>query len=306
MKFWDAFALILLLAVAMGGKLYRDGLQHPPPDRRPDPRQFLPSVARAPAAPGVSGAPLPPESRSDPNIFVKVGIKHGNVSGTAFSVDRSGIWVTARHVTSGCDLVGLQTPDGRLVRVRRIAEQRDSDISVLWTLGGAPALPVVEPALHLGEDGYSFGFPKGEPGDVYARIIGRRRMMARGRYDTEEPVIAWTQIRRVPDHGADLSGISGGPWVNVAGEVIGVHVAGAPRRGRSYSTAPHSLRVALRRTGVRGVSDTADLPPATFLTPVRFETYGEELRQKETVAKVYCLVGEQWRRLARHTARRNG
>ena len=104
----------------------------------------------------------------------------------------------------------------------------------------------------MGDDGYSFGFPKGSPGAVYGKVLGRARMQTRGRYRKDEPVLVWTQIRRVPDLGTDLRGISGGPWVDKAGNVIGVHVAGAPRRGRSYSTAPRTLLAAIEKRSIYG------------------------------------------------------
>ncbi len=295
MKFRDVIALIVLIAVAIGGKVYRSGLDAPPPDRRPDPRLFEPPVAQAPDR-REEGPVLPRESPNDPALIVEAETKKSSATGTAFSINRNGIWFTARHVTNGCDVVGLEKSPGRLVRAQRISEYPGADISVLWTRGGSPAMPVGKPTLRVGQAGYSFGYPKGDPGDVYARIIGRNRMLARGRYNTNEPVIAWTQVRRVPDIGSDIGGISGGPWVNAAGEVIGIHVAGAPRRGRSYSTAPRTMREAIARAGVMPAADLRDLPPPAALTPGEFPTYGQQLRRQLTVAKVICLVGERWRR----------
>ncbi len=300
MKFRDVLALIVLISVAIGGKVYRDGIDNPPTERRPDPRLFEPRVARAPdlrvPKPRDEGPVLPRESPNDPALMVKSETKRNSATGTAFSINRDGIWFSARHVTNGCDVVGLEKSGGRLVRVLRVSEYPRADISILWTRGGSPAMPVVDPTLRVGQPGYSFGYPKGDPGDVYAKIIGRNRMLARGRYNTDEPVIAWTQLRRVPDIGSDLSGISGGPWVNTAGEVIGIHVAGAPRRGRSYSTAPRTMQEAIGRSGVRPEADSGDLPSSAALTPRQFQTYGQQLRRQLTVAKVICLVGERWRR----------
>lgn len=300
MKFRDVLALIVLIAVAIGGKIYRDGMDNPPPDRRPDPRLFEPPVAQVPDTRDPEmrddGPILPRESPNDPALIVKSETKRNSATGTAFSINRNGVWFTARHVTNGCDVIGLEKSAGRLVRVQRVSEYPSADISILWTRGGSPAMPVGNPTLRVGQAGYSFGYPKGDPGDVYATIIGRNRMLARGRYTTNEPVIAWTQVRRVPDIGSDLSGISGGPWVNAAGEVIGIHVAGAPRRGRSYSTAPRTMREAIGKAGVRPEPDTGELPPPAALTPGQFQTYGQQLRRQLTVAKVICLVGERWRR----------
>ena len=115
-------------------------------------------------------------------------------------------------MTSECDLLGLQQSNGKLVRVRELTQRQDADISILRTQGGSPQMNVIRPRLRIGDDGYSFGFPQGSPGDVYGKVIGRGRMLTRGgRYRKDEPVVAWTQIRRIPDAGADLSGISGGP-----------------------------------------------------------------------------------------------
>lgn len=299
MKLRDIIALGFLIVLAIGGRIMSGGESGG--ERRPDPRQFAPPVAVAPPpeTPRGSGRTLPPESFNDPRFIVEVGDKQGPSTGTAFSVNRSGVWITARHVTDGCDVVGLQQTNGRLVRVRRVQHEGNSDISVLWTGGGSPGMPVIQPQIRIGEDGYSFGFPKGDPGDVHARVLGRGRMLARGRYNTDEPVVAWTQVKRVPDIGANLSGISGGPWVNAQGQVVGVHVAGAPRRGRSYSTAPRSLLTAIRTSGIRPEADPGTLPDSQALNPRQFNRYGDALRNQLTVAKVICLVGEKWKRMAR-------
>jgi S1-C subfamily serine protease len=286
-----------MVLMAIGGRIMSGGDDSG--ERRPDPRTFRPPVANGPA-PGQStsaGRLLPQASFSDPRFIVRIGDKAGNSSGTAFSIDQSGVWITARHVTDGCDIVGVEQANGKLVRVRRIAQQGNTDIAVLWTGGGTPAMPIINPQIRVGQSGYSFGFPKGSPGDVYAQVLGRGRMLARGRYQTDEPVVAWTQIKRVPDRGADLSGISGGPWVNSRGEVIGVHVAGAPRRGRSYSTAPSSLLTAIQNIGIRPEASSGNLPPTRELNPRGFAKYGKSLRRQQSVAKIVCLVGERWRRL---------
>ena len=119
-------------------------------------------------------------------------------------------------------------------------------------------------------------------------------MAVRGRYSTREPVVAWTQIRRVPDRGTHLGGISGGPWVDKKGRIIGVHVAGAPRRGRSYSSTPESLIYVLNRAGVDTKTIGADRDRIS-VNKLDFPKIGEKLRRRLTVAKVYCLVGGRWR-----------
>ncbi len=281
MRVWDVIALVLMVALAAFGKLQYAGTGAPP-ERRP-----VPIATRPPAA------SAPPVSPRDPVINVNLEDKQSPSVGTAFSVARSGVWITARHVADGCDKMALRRTERSVMRVRRILHSPYADISVLWTGRGAPPLPVIRRAPGRGQDGYSFGFPKGDPGDVHARVIGRRTMRIGGRYRTRETVIAWTHIRRVPDRGAHLGGISGGPWVDGNGRVIGVHIAGAPRRGRSYSAAPESLLATMKQAGVAAGGQAGRKSQA--VTAADFHRVGDMLRNQLTVAKVYCLVGERWR-----------
>ncbi len=284
MRLWDKIALVALVVLAIIGKVVGDDKEDPRsgPARRPDPSQFAPAE------------PLDPASPSEPGVMVPVGDKQASSSGTAFSVDRSGIWITARHVADGCDRIVLQKTDRQFVQVNRVRHHPNADISILWTRNGVPALPLLEQPLRQNQDGYSFGFPKGEPGDVHARLIGRTKMHQRGRYRTNEPVVAWTHVRRVPDRGAHLGGISGGPWVDAAGRILGVHVAGNPRRGRSYATAPASLRAAMAQAGVTQTPASRSVKKIS-VTPGNFPSVGNQLRKSLTVAKVLCLVGKRWR-----------
>jgi S1-C subfamily serine protease len=287
MRLWDKIALVALVVFAILSKLAGDDSVDPGSGsaRRPDPGQFVPVQPIQPSA------PLSPD---DAGIVVPVGDRQSSSSGTAFSVDSSGVWITARHVADGCDKIVLQRNSQQFVRVNRVQHHRNADISILWTQRGVPALPLLKHPLRPDQDGYSFGFPKGDPGDVYARLIGRTKMHQRGRYRTNEPVVAWTHVRRVPDRGAHLGGISGGPWVNAAGRILGVHVAGNPRRGRSYATAPSSLRAALVQAGLPDSGASKNLEQV-LVTPRNFPSVGNQLRRTLTVAKVLCLVGDKWR-----------
>lgn len=278
----DKLLLALVAVVAISGRLFwGTGDAGAAGDRGPGPRMF---------APGQAG-----DARlAGPRFVVRIDEKTRNSTGSAFSIDRAGVWVTARHVTHGCDRgVGILRGDGRLQRAQVMTRRHFADISILRTRGGAPALPLARSGAAEGADGYSFGFPKGRPGDVHGRALGRGSMESRGGYRSREGVVAWVHVRRIPDRGTDLGGISGGPWLNAAGEVVGVHVAGSKgsrRRGRSFSTSLGNLKLAIREAGFPPPAP-ADPPDTSDLSPERFGRFGDGLRGRESVAKVVCLVG---------------
>jgi serine protease Do len=294
--------LIAVVVVAIIGKMAgfggdagdRAAPRRPPPVIHQPPRDEARADRPGPALPG--------RSRGDTVIAVKVGPAAPS-SGTAFSIEGDGRWLTARHVVQGCQRVIIRTGRRKGVLVRRIQTHPNADVALLWTRGGAPALAISGANLKSGQNGFGIGFPGGDPGDVYGRIIGRREMRVSGQYRTREPVIAWSQLRRVPDNGPDLAGMSGGPMLDQAGRVIGIVVAGAPRRGRTYTAAPASLRETIRQAKLDLGSRGGGRRPAVLLTGRNFPDQGRRLRSRLTVAKVFCMVGKRRARRPRNFSR---
>jgi S1-C subfamily serine protease len=198
MRRLDVLAFIALIVVALIGGLFErgDALQGPN-QRRPPPATVEPGPPRSERLP-----PLPGPSPLDPSFTVAVE-RTGPGSGTAFAIDPGGRWLTARHVVDGCADVAIQTAPRRGARVTAISNHPNADLSVLATRGGAPAIALSAAPLRREQDGFHFGFPKGEPGAVHAILLGRQTMRVSGRYSTVEPVIAWAHRRRVPDVGPD-------------------------------------------------------------------------------------------------------
>ena len=278
------------------------------PERRPPPRgdvrrrmprpgslippPALPPDGLKPWRPGPStGRPLPPPSARDPAILVKIPAEKRSSSGTAFAIDNRGTWMTARHVVDSCRRIYVLTGARRGLRVSSVYSDRNADIAIIRTSRGAPPMRFSAGALSRGQQGFQFGFPKGQPGDVSARLIGRRVMRSVGRYRIAEPVIAWAEVHRVPDTYHGLGGISGGPATNAAGDIVGVTVAGSKRRGRVYTTAPVSVRRALAKAGT--TARPARSTGTAGLTTTNFADHGRRLRRQLTVAKVVCLVSRR-------------
>ena len=235
-------------------------------------------IAEIPESPEL-GPMLPSDSPRDELVLVDVAPSQSSV-GTAFSINKKGLWLTARHVVDGCDRVGLRIGLGRTISVDAKIIQ-NSDLAVLssdWVRRPLPA--DLNSQRQVGEIGYFFGFPQGRPGEVVGSLISRGRMKVRGRYTNEEAVLAWSELGRSRNLTGSLGGLSGAPVLDKDGEVIGLITAEAPRRGRVYSVAPKYLRGIITE-------------PGTGTEPVSLETFGvtaDKLRRDRRVAQVICLV----------------
>jgi S1-C subfamily serine protease len=210
--------------------------------------------------------------------------------GTAFSVADTGVWLSARHVFEGCSRAALIVGPGRGVSAE-VELDPESDVAILRTLGGAPALPLaLDRPLQPGQRAFHPGYPRGRPGEAATLLLGRQTLEVRGRGERgsrPEPVLAWAESGRTDKLRGDLAGLSGAPALDGSGRVVGLTIAEAPRRGRIYTVAPETLRAALERAGVAP-------SPAQPGDPVTVENYGraaDTLRRELRVAEVMCLKG---------------
>jgi S1-C subfamily serine protease len=247
--------------------------------------------ADAPPAPpppsADEGAVLDAESPFDDSLAVGAPPPAPNSAGTAFSVNDAGVWLSAGHVLDGCRQAALMVAPGRGV-VARVSIDRQSDLAILRTEGGAPSLPLALGApLRVGTRGFHPGFPQSRPGEATSRLLGRQTLMIHSegsRRSRAQSVLAWAEVGRT-DGLSGLSGLSGAPVLDTQGRVVGLTIAEAPRRGRIYTAAPESLRGALRRAGVAAT-------PAALGDPITVENYGrmaDALRRDLKVAQVICL-----------------
>lgn len=258
----------------------------PPDTRAPDTR---PPDTRAPdTRPPEGSRRLAPPAPGDPMIEVPVSDEKRNSTGTAFSLDARGVWMTARHVADGCDRMFVLSGPREGYRVRSVYIHASADIAILRTDRGAPHVALTTEAPRTEQTGYHFGYPKGEPGAVQSTLIGRATMRARGRYNTSEPVLVWADRVRVPESEDHLGGISGGPAFDSTGRVNGVTVAGSTRRGRVFTADMSSVRAAMTRANVTPSGESGAERPR--LSSSSWVQDGADLRRKLSVAKVVCLV----------------
>ena len=278
--------MILQMLIRMGGAdRPRTPRYSPAPERVEAPQRRPLPQPREGARDGTR--PLAPPASSDPIIEVPVAVKQTSI-GTAFSLDGRGTWMTARHVADGCSRMGILTAPRLGMLVRSVYIHPSADLAILRTDRGAPHIAFSPDPLRVGETGYHFGFPRGEPGGVQSSLLGRATMRSQGRYAVSEPVVAWAERVRVPESEGHLGGISGGPAFDESSRVIGVTVASSVRRGRVFTTDPSSMRAALGSANVTpGAEASAVLPRLTAST---WLDEGATLRRNLSVAQVICLV----------------
>ena len=282
MRIPDWLIYTLVLVVVLGTLFWRGGET---PSSRPAPLE----VAEVPDKPDAAdGPPLPDADPFDERVLVQVGNAEDGI-GTAFAINESGAWLTARHVVDGCSRVGLAVGDGRMVRVNEVKTSKTSDLALLVTDRAPAALPMhLDHDLRIGEAGYHVGFPQGRSGEAYSRLQARSKLVTRGRYTMEEPVLAWAEKERSEGIDGTLSGMSGGPVFDKEGAVVGVTVAESPRRGRIYTAAPISIRKFLDEQGL--------IAPGSDAHPIASSSYVREadrLRDERAVVKVLCRVGNR-------------
>jgi S1-C subfamily serine protease len=149
------------------------------------------------------------------------------------------------------------------------------------------AIDASERMLQVGQRAFHVGFPQGRPGEVYSRLIGRENLIARGRYQLDEPVLTWAELGRTSGMSGTLAGMSGGPAFDASGQVIGVTIAESARRGRIYTASPATIMHMLR---VEQISAQGN-PAPRFTT----QNYGQEsdaLRRSLAVAQIVCVTDD--------------
>ncbi len=167
---------------------------------------------------------LPPGSPFD-DFFFKGG-RDGNQSsrprvhslGSGFVVDPSGFIVTNNHVVAGAEEISVILPDDTSLRAQVVGRDTVTDLALLKVEPKQPMTPLKwgdSNKARVGDWVLAIGNPFGLGGSVTAGIVSARaRDIHAGPYDdflqTDAPI---------------NRGNSGGPLVNLAGEVIGINTA---------------------------------------------------------------------------------
>ena len=246
--------------------------------KRVDIEQFDPQVDRSPRR------PLP---QVVGEIFmIEDSGPQQDSQGTAFAVDRDGIWLTAQHVTHDCDRVGLVEGE-RVELVGRVLESREADVSIIRDgPASTAALPISIEPPQTGDYGYHMGFPAGVAAVVISRFMGTASASRGPGGAGREPIYAWAEESRSPSSDGPLGGISGGPTLDIYGNVVGVNSASTNRRGRVLTTDPNAM--------MRLIDASGDVDERAVVNPLpgpqdavrRFR----QMLAIGTIRQVYCDV----------------
>src|SRR5438874_980382 len=147
------------------------------------------------------------------------GGRHGEVmgQGSGFFISSDGFAVTNNHVVDGADKVEVTTDAGKTYTARVIGTDPRSDVALIKVEGGAdfPFVKLSEGKARIGDWVLAVGNPFGLGGTVTAGIVS-----ASGRDIGSGPYDDFIQIDAPVNRGN-----SGGPALNMQGEVVGVNTA---------------------------------------------------------------------------------
>jgi len=188
-----------------------------------------PATAAAPgpaAAASAAGAAAGPEDhfdqarRSVVTVIAKHSFEKGFATGTGFFVDARGRVVTNFHVVRQTDYQQILLPGSKEpIDARILSEDQDGDLVLLQTYVTPPVpvapLTLSSSELKMGDTVFALGSPAGPELAV---------SLSRGIVSSDRPRTFGD--RRFIQHDAAVNpGNSGGPLLNVRGEVVGLNVA---------------------------------------------------------------------------------
>lgn len=188
-------------------------------------------------------------------------------TGTGWPV-ADGLVVTNDHIVGQSDVVTLTVADGRTLEARVVARDPGADLALLAVDPSdplPPALPLAADSARLGSHVFTIGFPRVD-------VMGTAPKITDGIVSSEsgvrdDPTRYQISVPIQP-------GNSGGPLLNMRGEVIGVitSMLGAqPEPGRAPQPVP-MVNYAVKIDRVRDLMGRAETPAGSPMIPSGVES----------------------------------
>ena len=295
----DWIMICALVVLALGGQHFNfgEGVVNPQPhknSRRPKPRSSDKKIWDIETQGWLSTSPTQKNNKMStftqlPEIgTIESSTRHTSSVGSAFSISKQGLWLTARHVVSGCDKAFVQIGNKRALKIDNINFHPNADIALLTTLGAPVPLNLLKSTNQL-DHAFGIGFPTGQPGAIHARYIGEMTMHHRGRNGFRERVHVWTEQSRIPNNSGSLGGLSGGAVMDNLGNIIGIVQAESRRRGRIMTAKPETINNLFEL--ISAVAPPSKSNDVEFsLSSDSYPKIARKLISSLRVAKVHCFV----------------
>ncbi len=162
------------------------------------------------------------------------GFSFGGASGAGWAFDEDGHVVTNAHVVRGAERFSVEFADGRVASASLVGADPYTDVAVIKVDTSIPLIPMLRAGSvppRQGERVFAFGSPFGFKFSMSEGIIS-----GLGRApQTASPFGGYTNF--IQTDAAVNPGNSGGPLINVRGEVVGMNVAIATGADTSGSEA---------------------------------------------------------------------
>ena len=163
-------------------------------------------------------APLPRSEGQEPFGPGTRGNGPSRGAGTGFIIDADGFILTNHHVVEGAERIMVRLTDGRTLRAELVGSDPDTDIALIKVTSPRP-LPYAplgdSESLRVGDWVVAIGNPLSYEHTVTVGVVS---FIGRKLFDT-------SLDRYIQTDAAINFGNSGGPLINVRGEVIGINAA---------------------------------------------------------------------------------
>lgn len=163
-----------------------------------------------------------------------VRIIGGESEGSGFAIKKNGFILTNFHVIDAEPAPKVVLPDNTFETGKVIMTDEDADLAVIKIKKDLPALKLARmDCLSPAEELLAIGYPLG--GELSGESFVVRGSFSRGAYDKEN------NIRYLLTDMTMVSGISGGPMVNICGEVVGINTSGLLLGGMGIAISSDSI-----------------------------------------------------------------
>lgn len=211
------------------------------------------------------------------------GASTGEVSGSGFFISEDGYLLTSNHVVEDTTDLWITLADGTRQDVTLVGSDKYADLAVLKTDGPVPAYLTLgnSDALDPGETVIAIGSPLGDfMNSVTVGVVsatGRSVDTGNG-YQIEDMIQTDAAIN---------SGNSGGPLVNLAGDVVGINTLVV--RGSQTGASAEGLGFAVSSNSISGIAEQI-METGSFARPnlgIQFEPINPDIASRYSLPVEY-------------------